>query len=239
LAWVSKAFSSVSRVPSMPSEKSLETANNGVFPYRFFSHGNYFGDYEILMQSLGPNKSPSPHKSDHVGRKCSVRCESEIASVLVLCRQEFLALLKDFPHFGDAWYVASRCREQARLAARKRLTRGMACRHFAAHDIQRLWRWRRKHGHLAVSGQGNVSLDWVPFLATKSRRSGKSDVVRGPSDALEEMKDLVDGIDISREVTRSRWRLQPLLLHEARDARRAGRGKAEYRRIAINADLDC
>jgi len=106
------------------------------FPYKLYSHKNYFGDFEVLMQSLEPTASQGHHHA----RNCSVRCESETGSVLVLGRQDLLALLKDFPHFGNAWYVAATSREHTRLRALARQKRGMACRHFAAYSIQRHWR---------------------------------------------------------------------------------------------------
>merc|ERR1712203_983233 len=100
-------------------------------------------------------QTSSRHYGSASSRNCTVQCESECGSVLVLARQDLLGIMQDFPHFGDVWYIAARNREQARITALSRHTRGgLTYRHFAAYTIQRLFRAWRKHGALGLGPSG-------------------------------------------------------------------------------------
>eukprot|EP00929_Paragymnodinium_shiwhaense_P051292 TRINITY_DN25822_c0_g1_i1.p1 TRINITY_DN25822_c0_g1~~TRINITY_DN25822_c0_g1_i1.p1 ORF type:complete len:805 (+),score=93.42 TRINITY_DN25822_c0_g1_i1:77-2491(+) len=100
-------------------------------PYQLYCAGSYFGELEIIFPSLVA--------SGHT-RACTVRCESRMAQVLVLSRENLTMLVQEFPQYHVPWRIAATHRERSRQQLLRGLTRPMPYRQLAAQTIQRAWR---------------------------------------------------------------------------------------------------
>jgi len=96
-----------------------------LWPYKFFCHGNYFGESELFA---------------NIPRSCSVRCESPEGLVLELQKNDFLELVEAFPEYGAIWRAKAARREATRMHLLQRLRRGSPYRVLAASLIQERFR---------------------------------------------------------------------------------------------------
>lgn len=102
-----------------------QPAAHQMYPYQLFSAKAYFGEVEILLNTM---------------RRSTVRCESVDGSLLVLNRQDFKELSEEFVQFGTVWRQCAYRREQKRQRMLTNLKRGVTHRHLAALRIQQFFR---------------------------------------------------------------------------------------------------
>jgi len=159
----------------------VEAQHSSLYPYRLFSHCNYFGEGEILQGRP---------------RMATVRCERE-GTLLVLAKQDLLYLEEQFPQFRSGWHHAAPIRERFRREACRRLTLPLPVRHFAAVGIQRYFRWRRRHKQLRNVGNSDANHTlaenaFVQLVEDNSKRASLNREKRGATSGDEDMYHKVD-----------------------------------------------
>jgi len=88
--------------------------------------------------------------------------------------------MEDFPHFGNAWRAAARCREIERTDCLSRLTKGMDYQHYAAASIQRRYRLYVDNVPQAKR-ESTLQFRTRQSQEKKLRRASMSDVTSGRS----------------------------------------------------------
>mmetsp|Transcript_123516 Transcript_123516/g.384492 ORF Transcript_123516/g.384492 Transcript_123516/m.384492 type:complete len:745 (-) Transcript_123516:306-2540(-) len=149
--------------PGLPSSSSRISSE--LYPYRLFSHCNYFGDLELFLG--GP-------------RKATARCERQGAA-LVLHKSLLLTLEEQFPHFREAWTAMARRREHFRRRSVRRLRYALSLRHFAALRIQICHRARKEHMGQGMTNRARCISD--SFEAMLERRLAPQLLVENSADA--------------------------------------------------------
>jgi len=114
-----------------------ETVGPTLYPYHLFSHGQYFGDFEI-MGTLRDQR-----------RHSYMRCLIE-GECLLLLKKDMERFEKEFPQFTHLWYIMARRREWSHQRKLDNLTQGAPMKTFAIQIIQRAFRkkrlWKATHG---------------------------------------------------------------------------------------------
>eukprot|EP00928_Gymnodinium_smaydae_P047872 TRINITY_DN31984_c0_g1_i1.p1 TRINITY_DN31984_c0_g1~~TRINITY_DN31984_c0_g1_i1.p1 ORF type:complete len:719 (+),score=104.90 TRINITY_DN31984_c0_g1_i1:42-2198(+) len=99
-----------------------------LYPYHLVSSRGYFGEVELIRGCA---------------RRSTVRCESVEGTLLVIRRDDFMALTYEFPQFYEAWRGQANRRSIMRQSLLNRHNRRISYRHLAACWLQRFFRSRR------------------------------------------------------------------------------------------------
>jgi len=141
------------------SHSRVDVPIRRLYPYKLISARSYFGDVELI--EIGP-------------RRCTVRCESPKATVLVLHKQDFNMMMDDFPQYGHMWRQAIIRKEAMRRALLCDLTLGMTYRTLAVVTIQRMVRQKcLKSGSKASTQDSSTRISF--------RNSKGVDIARSPT----------------------------------------------------------
>lgn len=127
-AFVDRPSRDSSNANARPSTGSNAKARTELWPYQFFCHNSYFGDFELQVVSKPV-------------RRATVRVESqEGGTVLRLHRDDFARLCFEFPQFAAAWRTQALQRESQRLRLLAIHHRALPYRQLAVRRMQRFVR---------------------------------------------------------------------------------------------------
>jgi len=121
----------------------------GAFPYQLFGRHTYFGDSDIVNNTV---------------HRASVRCE-DVGELLSLSKPNFLQLMVDHPEFEAPWRLHALRRENRRRKLLRTLPL-MPYRHLAASIIQRFF--RREVNNTVVESSSFSKFAYVPSRVRRS-----------------------------------------------------------------------